>query len=425
MKTNKGFSLVELIVVIAIMAIIAAVAIPVYSVYLDKANKAADEQLVADIKDVLTYALTADTTGTYTVSNGSKMVGAIKLSQNGIQVYDLKSGSITAVTDGTIYNALKDAFGENLDTELTLKFDEWDASAANSATAAYISNSNFFSGDSTAKVGDLLGKVQTLTDAFGNVVAGITDSSQIPDDGFKNFIDSNSIPTGNYGNAATFFVANQITESVTEDAFVDAWKKYYFDTNNVSFNTLITDGTNMITPMAAQYAAAYALVQYLGDANVSAAFSDATDGFNSVSNVSAAEDQIKAVINATSTAINNNPSNTTTTAKFEEYHNVLKYNAGVVSTKPANYDAINALIEADARGFYATLDIAKDATNDFAENFAQEDMYTGSDMVNYITSQVSSMNGLKDLGLSGDLTGSYVITVINDSNGKISFVSYC
>ena len=48
MKSNKGFSLVELIVVIAIMAIIAGVAIPVYTTYIDKADKAVVDQLKAD-----------------------------------------------------------------------------------------------------------------------------------------------------------------------------------------------------------------------------------------------------------------------------------------------------------------------------------------------------------------------------------------
>ena len=49
MKNNKGFSLVELIVVIAIMAILAAVAVVSYSVYVDRARDAADEQYLADV----------------------------------------------------------------------------------------------------------------------------------------------------------------------------------------------------------------------------------------------------------------------------------------------------------------------------------------------------------------------------------------
>lgn len=49
MKNNKGFSLVELIVVIAIMAILAAVAVVGYSVYVERARDAADEQYLADV----------------------------------------------------------------------------------------------------------------------------------------------------------------------------------------------------------------------------------------------------------------------------------------------------------------------------------------------------------------------------------------
>ena len=46
---NKGFSLVELIVVIAIMAILVGVAVPVYTSYIDKAEKAVDEQYLSEV----------------------------------------------------------------------------------------------------------------------------------------------------------------------------------------------------------------------------------------------------------------------------------------------------------------------------------------------------------------------------------------
>ena len=62
MKTNnKGFSLVELIVVIAIMAILAAVAIPTFAGFITKANKAADEDFMAQAEYAITLANTADT----------------------------------------------------------------------------------------------------------------------------------------------------------------------------------------------------------------------------------------------------------------------------------------------------------------------------------------------------------------------------
>lgn len=56
MNTNKGFSLVELIVVIAIMAIIAAVAIPVYSSYVTKAEEAVELDSISSLIDAVKLA---------------------------------------------------------------------------------------------------------------------------------------------------------------------------------------------------------------------------------------------------------------------------------------------------------------------------------------------------------------------------------
>ncbi|MBE6543792.1 MAG: prepilin-type N-terminal cleavage/methylation domain-containing protein [Ruminococcaceae bacterium] len=69
MKSNKGFSLVELIVVIAIMAIIAGVAIPVYTNYIDKADKAVADQAIDDIEYAIALAKAEFTAeATYAVS---------------------------------------------------------------------------------------------------------------------------------------------------------------------------------------------------------------------------------------------------------------------------------------------------------------------------------------------------------------------
>ena len=56
MKNNKGFSLVELIVVIAIMAILAAVAVAGLSIYIPKAQQAADNELLSVMSDALRAA---------------------------------------------------------------------------------------------------------------------------------------------------------------------------------------------------------------------------------------------------------------------------------------------------------------------------------------------------------------------------------
>lgn len=58
MKSNKGFTLVELIVVIAILAILAGIAIPAYSGYLAKANEAADSTTLSAVKTAA-FAATA------------------------------------------------------------------------------------------------------------------------------------------------------------------------------------------------------------------------------------------------------------------------------------------------------------------------------------------------------------------------------
>ena len=55
-QSAKGFTLVELIVVIAILAILAGIAVPAYSGYVEKANKAADEQLLANVNTAFAAA---------------------------------------------------------------------------------------------------------------------------------------------------------------------------------------------------------------------------------------------------------------------------------------------------------------------------------------------------------------------------------
>ena len=75
MKSNKGFSLVELIVVIAIMAIIAAVAVPAYSAYITKAEESNSIQVCADAGYAAELAnIEFGTTATISVSADSATI---------------------------------------------------------------------------------------------------------------------------------------------------------------------------------------------------------------------------------------------------------------------------------------------------------------------------------------------------------------
>ena len=66
-KTNKGFTLVELIIVIAVIGVLAAILIPTFANVIDKANR---KSAFSDAKNALQLYLAENTTG----ENGGKCV---------------------------------------------------------------------------------------------------------------------------------------------------------------------------------------------------------------------------------------------------------------------------------------------------------------------------------------------------------------
>lgn len=109
--TNKGFSLVELIIVIAILAVLVGVLAPQYIKYVEKSRVSADAQqveeftgamtvLASDVDVTLTsgetYTVTSDTTGKITISDDLKTIlnaqGTVDTTKN----YSYKSTSYKA-----------------------------------------------------------------------------------------------------------------------------------------------------------------------------------------------------------------------------------------------------------------------------------------------------------------------------------------
>ena len=108
MKSNKGFSLVELIVVIAIMAIIAGVAIPVYSAYITKAEESNAVQLCADAAyaaelanieygTTVTTAVTANS-ATITFSGDDAALAAAQVAEIANDDAVAASGAVVTIT---------------------------------------------------------------------------------------------------------------------------------------------------------------------------------------------------------------------------------------------------------------------------------------------------------------------------------------
>ena len=168
-NNNKGFSLVELIVVIAIMAILAAVAVVGFSVYIPKAQKAADEQMFSDIEDAFVYAGYA---GTFEEGEA----GCIILSSTGIVNKD-------SIAEGSaLDSALKDAFGANYKTTLKLSYDKWGNNGVldglSPVVAFAVANSSYMTGN---RADDLLSDVEKMTSMAQNLVTSLDSGAGFED----------------------------------------------------------------------------------------------------------------------------------------------------------------------------------------------------------------------------------------------------
>ena len=98
MKSNKGFSLVELIIVIAIMAILAAAIAPALIRYINKARRADDLTAAGEIVSAANTAMTNE-------AANDEVMALVGTTTTGVQIAAINNTSVTASTTGGSFAA--------------------------------------------------------------------------------------------------------------------------------------------------------------------------------------------------------------------------------------------------------------------------------------------------------------------------------
>ena len=237
---HEGFTLVELIIVIAILAILSTGAIAGYSAYVEKANKTADQALVAEVKNALMLAY-------YSNSDAFKG-GVVVLSPDNY-----------ATADG-LEDAMAAAFGANWATSdaLKLKNDGWNAD---------FQGSSFYDDEEGLK--ELLDTVEGLTTALQDFLANETLGELLAANGeFNAYMDKLDADTApEKADAAVFYVANTTAQLSADDLdkAIDALDLQKSPEANLDALNKALGGSSL-TSMAAMYALAQGYANYY-DAN--------------------------------------------------------------------------------------------------------------------------------------------------------------
>ena len=222
-KKNGGFTLVELIVVIAILAILAAVAIPAYSGYIEKANKAGDEQLLNTLNKAFVSACNMNGVNPTALVNAD----AIQTKTDG----GFKVEGLTGVPE-TINADFITIFGENKNTEFKVMekifyysqkgmfFDKAANVTVQLGEKSYEISmeviSKFQNSVFANDVGAMQGQLTGISGAFGALVGSVDNAGTLSPE-LKAFMEANGYGDADVGNATVLFVAQNAGNYTAND----------------------------------------------------------------------------------------------------------------------------------------------------------------------------------------------------------------
>jgi len=291
----EGFTLVELIVVIAILAILGGVAVPAYSGYVTRANKGADQTLIGEVQHALALFY-------YSNPDADLSTAWVKLNQEGTSAEAGPTGAA----------AMAAVFGENWQDAVGLKYADW---SGESSTLSY-KESSYYGHES-----ELIGKVDGLTSALGNVIESNSGAGTgLIGGGFEEFLKTNHVDTSSgkaIGNAATLYVAKNMQgkEAEIKAAITAGLNQNYNYASDVAGNIykeLQKTGIGSAASMAIVYAYAEGFAQ---SSNQADKFTPDFSGVDAASSETAAAKALEAL----GTAFNNLAADADAVEKFNIY----------------------------------------------------------------------------------------------------------
>lgn len=391
---NKGFSLVELIVVIAIMAILVGVAVPVYSSYIEKTQKAKDEQLVGEIKHALEIASIGETWGTKYGITDSTYIGAIVLSP------DANASVRQETVIGTaLHDALVQTFGADYETKLKLSYDGWEGSLAGGNLDVLL-GSNF-----SGNVPTLMEDINSLTGALKTLLS-VDNFDKLLDGSFGTWLDkettvdkTNADKTA-VANAAILYVANNAT-NVNKDVFVAKWKSGEVGDLMLASKSM---GVSKLSAVAAEYAKAEAVVGWMGCAALQTGFSQASAGLGNIkteAELETAFDPLVLLFNEHITV----DACASCANKIKDYGDYYKA-----------YAADPARCEQDAKAYLALLGQVSASEDKILSDIDNPNLYAEESLTSYVNHFVSVAGVLSQINAP---KGTVVIVFSMNANGVL------